>query len=228
MLQILKKQEESYMKVCGQELEVTLLIHERERTFSKRELIAILEKHFSNETTDPVTTLAKLPKMITEANWFEVNPQDIDKSLFKKKKRDKNQEETRKLILKAFAKVKSNPEKYGKKFKTMTPKRDVASITLEELDYWACQLGDHTADWVEQALEWAQRISNGESWEAICNNADTADNRRMIIWKSGYYRLVGNTRFSYVNISASYVCSTDYYAYNRVGDAVPLVVRYEK
>ena len=30
------------------------------------------------------------------------------------------------------------------------------------------------ADWVEQAFEWAQRISNGESWKTICNDADTA------------------------------------------------------
>lgn len=147
-------------------MKITLPVHGRERTFSEQELIAILEKHFSNEATEKATT-ANVAKVPTEDQAFEVNPQTINQSLFQKERKDRRQEETRQLILEAFAKVKSNPKKYGRKFKTMMPKKTWRSKTVEELKQLACKLGDHNADWVEQALEWAQRICNGESWEAV-------------------------------------------------------------
>ena len=152
------------MKICGQEMKVTLPIYGREKTFSEQELIAILEKYFSNEATEQTTT-ANVAQVPTDDQWFEVNPRAINQSLFQKKRKDERQEKTRKLILEAFAEVKSSPEKYGKKFKTMMPKKTWTSKTVEELKQLACKLGDHNADWVEQALEWAQRICNGESWE---------------------------------------------------------------
>lgn len=214
------------MKVCGQGLEITLTVHGRERTFSEKELIAILEKHFSNEATEQVST-AKGAQEPTEDKWFEVNPETIDQSLFQKKRKDKRQEKTRRLILEAFAEVKSSPEKYGKKFKTMMPKKSWTYKTVEELKQLACKLGDHNADWVEQALEWAQRISNGESWEVICNNADTANWYRMIIWKNGYACLVGGSRNDYNSSPASDVDVLGYNSGDRIHDTVPLVVLYE-
>lgn len=223
MLQILKIQEDTDMKVCGQGLEITLTVHGRERTFSEKELIVILEKHFSNEATEQVS-IAKGAQEPTEDKWFEVNPQTIDQSLFQKKRKDERQEKTRRLILEAFTEVKSSPEKYGKKFKTMMPKKSWTYKTVEELKQLACKLGDHNADWVEQALEWAQRISNGESWEVICNNADTANWYRMIIWKNGYARLVGGSRVSSYDLPASDVNNNDYNSNNRINNTVPLVV----
>lgn len=219
-LQILKKQEDMDMKI-------TLPIHARERTFSEQELIAILEKHFSNEVTKQATTV-NVAKVPTEDQWFEVNPQAIDQSFFQKKRRDERQEKTRKLILEAFAEVKNNPEKYGKKFKTMMPKKTWTSKTVEELKQLACKLGDHNADWVEQALEWAQRICNGESWETVCNNADTANWYRLVVWKNGYARLVGGLRGCNFNYPASDVFNHDSYSDHRINYAVPLVVLYEK
>lgn len=163
MLQILKKQEDSDMKVCGQVMEVTLTVHGRERTFSEQELIAILEKHFSNEATEQVST-AKLVQVPIEGKWFEIKPQSIDQNLFQNKRENGRQEKTRRLILEAFDEVKNRPAQYGKKFKTMMPKKTWTVKTVAELNRLACKLGDHNADWVEQALEWAQRICNGESW----------------------------------------------------------------
>ena len=64
------------MKESGQVLEVTLTVHGRLRTFSEQELIAILEEHFSNEA--PVTQTP------TEGQWFEVNLQTIDQSIFER------------------------------------------------------------------------------------------------------------------------------------------------
>lgn len=211
------------MKVCGQGLEITLPVHGRQRTFSEKELIAILEEHFSNEAIEPVST-AKLALVPTEDKWFEVNPQTIDQSIFQKERKNARQEKTRRLILEAFAEVKNSPEKYGKKFKTMIPKKSWKSKTVEELKQLACELGGHNADWVEQALEWAQRICNGESWEAICNKADTANWYRMIIWKNGYARLVGGSRYLSIDCPASDVGDSDYDSNNRICDTVPLVV----
>lgn len=208
-------------------MKITLPIHGRERTFSEKELIAILEKYFSNEATEQATT-AKVAQVPTEDQWFEVNPQTINQSLFKKERKDERQERTRKLILEAFAEVKSSPEKYGRKFKTMMPKKTWKSKTVAELKQLACEFGNHNADWVEQALEWAQRICNGESWEAVCNKADTANCYRLVVWKNGYARLVGGLRVDDYGFPASDVDDYVYGSNGRVFYTVPLVVLYEK
>ena len=208
-------------------MKITLPIHGRERTFSEKELIAILEKYFSNEATEQATT-AKVAQVPTEDQWFEVNPQTINQSLFKKKRKDERQERTRKLILEAFAEVKSSPEKYGRKFKTMMPKKTWTSKTVAELKQLACEFGNHNADWVEQALEWAQRICNGESWKAVCNNADTANWYRLVVWKNGYARIVGGSRHDDNYFPASDDLSDDYFSFNSFDNTVPLVVLYEK
>ncbi len=215
------------MKVCGQEMKVTIPVHGRERTFSEQELIDILEKHFSNEATEQVST-AKVAKVPTEDQWFKVNPLGIDQKLFKKQRTDKSQEMTRQLILEAFAKVKSNPKKYGRKFKTMMPKKTWNYKKVSELKDLARKLGDHMANWVEQALEWAQRIANGESWEAICNRDDTANWYRLVAWKNGHTRLVGGSVDDLNTNPASYVGSNYCCVYDGLGYAVPLVVLYEK
>lgn len=208
-------------------MKITLPVHGRKRTFSEKELIAILEKHFSNETTEQATTVNVL-KVPTEDQWFEINHQVINQSLFQEKREDGMQEETRKLILDAFAEVKNSPEKYGRKFKTMMPKKTWNSKTVEELKQLACELGDHNADWVEQALEWAQRICNGESWEDVCNNADTSNWYRLVVWKNGYGRLVGGSCMISDYGPASFVGSYNYLSIFSNNYTVPLVVLYEK
>lgn len=228
MLQILKIQEDTDMKVCGQVTGVTLTVHGRERTFSEQELIAILEKHFSNEAAEQANT-AKVAQIPTEDKWFEVNPQAIDQTLFQKKRKDRKQEKTRKLILKAFVEVKSNPEKYGKKFKTMMPKKTWSYKTVAELRQLACKLGDRNADWVEQALEWAQRICNGESWETVCNNADTSNWYRLVLWKKNAgYAFVGGSCVINDDDPASEVFDCGYDSDDTCDCTVPLVVLYEK
>lgn len=169
-------------------------------------------------------TEAKKP---TEGEWFEVKPKAIDQNLFKKKRKDTRQEEARQLILEAFTEMKNNPEKYGKNFKTMMPKKDWSTKTVGQLKEMACKLGDHNADWVEQALEWAQRIANGELWEAICNNPDTANWYRLVVWKNGYARLVGGSRLGVSNPPASDLSGDVFDVIGNCYYSVPLVVLYE-
>ena len=81
---------------------------------------------------------------------------------------------------------------------------------------------------MEQALEWAQRICNGESWEAVCNDADTANWYRLVVWKNGYGRLVGGSRNRNFYSPASDVDNYDYNSNYWVDYTVPLVVLKKK
>lgn len=208
-------------------MKVTLQVNGREMTFSEQELIAIVEEYLSSKTTKQVTT-AKVAQKPTEDERFEVKPQAINQKLFEKERKDRRQEATRQLILEAFAEMKNNPEKYGKNFKTMMPKKDWESKTVAQLKEMACKLGDHNADWVEQALEWAQRIANGEGWKTICNDADTANWYRLVVWKDGYTRIIGGSVYDGNDFPASGVHNFGYYDYGYTSSIVPLVVLYEK
>ena len=172
-----------------------------------------------------VTEVAEKP---AEGKWFEVNPSAIDQQLFKKNRKDWRQEATRKLIQEAFTIVKENPEKYGKPFQTMMPKKEWSSKTVVELEKLAESLGDQIADWVHQSLEWAQRIANGESWETICNEPDTANWYRLVLWNNGHACLVGGSRKVNDHAPASRGVLYHYHTSNCFDDTVPLVVLYKK
>ncbi len=189
---------------------------------------------------------------ITEGEWFEVDPQAIDRGLFEKERKDPEQEKTRQLILEAFVEFDANPEKYSGKFEIMVPnttwelrtvyygtegepililEKMVLGTDIMEL---ACVLGDRTADWVEQALEWAQRICNGETWEALCNTEEKAYfHHRIIVWKNNKLRIVGNATIDchsgyYRPCPATYVCDYDVWYNDILNNNEPVVVRYKK
>ena len=202
---------------------ITLNVDGREMTFSEQELITIVKEHLS---TNEVTATKEAQKWAVD-EWFEVKPHSIDLKLFEKKRKNNRQEETRQLILEAFAEMKKNPEKYGKNFKTMTPNKTWDSNTVEQLKEMASNFGDHNADWVEQALEWAQRIANGKSWESICNDDDTANWFRLVVWKNGYARLVGGSVFSHYYYPASDVDCDNCDDSHVLANTVPVVVIYD-
>ncbi len=207
-------------------MKVTLQIDGEKRTFSNVKDISIEEENVKSSIEDKNFEVAEKP---TEEKWFKVKPQSIDQELFKKKREDEKQEKTRQLILEAFEELRKNPEKYGKKFKTMMPRKYWTSETVAELKELSCQLGDHMADWVEQSLEWAQRIANKESWEAICNIPDTANWYRAISWKNGYTRAVGGSvRCDTTTVHASHVGRGDYDDDEILFVTVPLVVAYDE
>lgn len=204
-------------------MKVTLQVNGQEMSFSEQELIAIVEEHFSTKTTKKAIEVVETPAV---GKWFKVNPLAINQQLFEKKREDLQQETTRKLIIEAFSEVKKNPESYGKPFQTMMPEKKWSSKTMVALKELAESLGDRIGDWVQQSLEWAQRIANGETWEAICNEADTANWYRAVLWKEGCIRLVGGSREHHYDVPASYV-SVYYSSDNCLSVAVPLVVKYK-
>lgn len=163
----------------------------------------------------------------TEGKWFEVKPQTIEPGMFDKKRNDTKQEKTCQLIREAFAQMEKNPTKYGKNFKTTMPKNTWLSKTVAELKEMASELGERNADWVEQALEWAQRIVNGEPWECICNDADSDNWYRLVIWKNGGVKIIGGSVNCNDDNPASHVGSSSYDDNNILGNVVPKVVLYE-
>ena len=214
------------MKVTLRTDEITLSVNGKEMTFSEKELISILKEHFKSEESKVNEHALEVAQRPTEGKLFKVDPLSIDQELFKKKRRDSRQEATRQYILEAFEEVKKN-SKYAKPFKTLMPEKTWNSKTVSELKELASSLGDHNADWVEQALEWAQRIANGEAWEEICNKRDTANWYRLVVWKNGYARLVGGSRYDHDFAPACDVSNLNYNDSYNFNYTVPLVVLYE-
>lgn len=225
------------MKAFVEVQQITLQVHEHEMTFSEGELKSILEEYFDSKVkkaeggTDRQEKSAtenvkpKACERPTEGKAFEVNPSEINRKLFYTKRKDEKQERTRQLILEAFAEVDANPERYAKPFKTLMPEKTWGSKTVKELEKLANSLGNHLADWVEQAMEWAQRIANGETWEAVCNEPDTAKWYRLVKWKNSY-RIVGGSRKCNNRYPASDAINNVFNPVYYYDDTVPLVVLY--
>lgn len=202
--------------------DITLQVNGREMT---EEVAKTAEVEAKAEPTKTEAIKYEVALTPTEGKCFEVNPMGIDRSLFQQKRSDERQEETRQYILEAFDEVDKYPEEYAKLFKTLIPEKTWDGYKMvKELKQYAKEIGDHMANWVELALVWAQQIANGETWEAICNNPDTVNWYRLVIWKNGHIRLVGGSR-NINNISPA----TELYYFSdddnfRIGHTVPLVV----
>ena len=200
---------------------ITLTQEGREMIFQEKELVAILNEYFKiKKAQSPI-----------ENTYFEVNPNSINLDLFKAVRRDSAQEITRRIILDAFEEVKKYPQKYGNPFKTMIPNlndcQDVSSIcrpTVNDLIEESKKMGGHIASWVEQALEWAQRLENGESWKNICNDPDEIKWYRLVIWKDGYARRVGGASFIAYEHAASRLLDYRLYGSDHLNYTVPLLV----
>lgn len=201
---------------------VTLQINGQEMTFSEQQLTAIVEKHFNNvQINGRCYEVVKKP---TEGKLFRVDPKSLDRKLFTKNVANKQQEETRQLILKALREVDAHPEKYSRVFYTMLPVKSWQTHSVLELLNLPSALGGQIGDWVEQSLEWAQRIHNGETWETICNEPDRANWFRLVMWWHGYIRRVGGSKSCNIYYPVSRVCDADCCRSSRFDDTVPFVV----
>ena len=198
---------------------IRVFVDGREIILSEQDLNTILEEHFFSKNAVDVG--------IKEGQWFEVKPQEIDWSLFEEARKDYKQEQTRLLILEAYKEMKKNPEKYRKNFETLIPKKKYTVKTVTEIKEMASEFGGYIANWVEQAIEWAQRIENGESWEVICNLKDTAKWNRLVVWRNGYARMIGGASKVSDHDPASNVDGRDYYDNGNLDHVVPLIVRYK-
>lgn len=200
-----------------------LEVNGRKMHFSDEELIAILEKHFSNEE-QPI----QIVEMPVEGKLFEIKPAKINWSMFFEKREDEEQEVLRKLILQAFERLDNEPKKYRRTFYTFKPEKTwVEPQTVCQLRKMACKMGDHLTDWVEFAFEQAQRIQNGECWESICNIPDTLNYTRLIVWKDGSYRIGGGSVKNGDTKSPSYIFGFGYESNCVLESVVPSVTSFK-
>lgn len=193
-------------------MKIRLQVNGQELIASPGEIREMLERH--------------VPRRPVENQLFDVNPVAINQKLFIRKRADESQEATRQIILEALLEVKENP-KYARKFSTLMPEKIDGVKTVKELKEIASTLGDHMADWVEQALEWAQRIQNGESWEEVCNKPDTANWYRLIVWKNKYARTIGGAQKIRSSSPASNIGTRGFSLSKGLINIVPLVVLYK-
>lgn len=205
-------------------MKVSLIVNGREMIFSDEELVDILEKYYAD--LEIKNSNKKVIAKPTEGEWFEVNPKTINQKLFQSKRDDIIQEDTRQQILKAFDEVKRNPEQ-NKPFETFMPTKTWEAKNLRGFRDLAKCFGDRMATRVEYYLELAQRISNGESWEAICNEPDTANWFRVVEFGANEGCFCGGSRCSNVKDSAAMCYDRFHDTYVCYKNAVPLVVRYK-
>jgi len=208
------------MRECGQEENIKLNIFGEERTFPKKEVETVMENYLSHERYEEQELLERP----TEGKWYRVNPLKINQEFFQEQREDGNQEKTRQIILSAFRKLNSNPDYYGIPFETMMPEKTWRIKSISDMRSMALDLGEGTASLYEQSLEWAQRIIN-ESWEAICNDSDTAKCYRFVEHSDKSVLIVGGCENSKPIAHPSDIANFGNYS-SDIMNTVPLVVRH--
>lgn len=167
---------------------------------------------------------AGVVKRPTEGEWFYVDPAGINWELFEDEREDLHQEATRQIILKARSEVERNPKKYGKPFETKIIKKNwIGYICPSIVEEVASHFGNHIVDWAEKALQWAQRLTNGETWKELCNDKDTTEWYQLVKGEDGKIVIVGSSSKDHNDGSATDVLKYEAYDY-RMELAVPEVV----
>lgn len=157
---------------------------------------------------------------------FKVNLETINLNLFLEAREDSKQEKIRQIIVEALTVAQNNP-KYAKPFTTIIPEKDWSAKYVFELEMLCYKFHGHTADWVEQCLEWAQKISNGVSWQELCNDADACDWYRLVSWKYDRLCLIGGAKALNSRVSATNVIAYSFRSDSVLSDTVPLIVVYD-
>lgn len=212
-------------------MSISLQINGRVIQFSEEEIVKIVEKHFASENEKAITEEKGERKPIIgplEGYWYPVKPFEINKALFQNPRKDLKQEDTRRRIIQAFKKIEKEPSKYERGFETMIPIKRWDMLDMKSLKRNAVLLGDRMTNLIEQYLEWAQRISNGEEWETLCNVRDTTKHYRIVVGETGETYIIGGSLVDEVERTATNIqncagCNLYILEY-----AVPSVVKYER
>lgn len=205
-------------------MKITLQINGQERSYSEEELISKLNEleELKSKSRINLSTIEVAQKP-TVSKCFSVDPNSIDQDLFSKERTEKIFEEPVRLqILKAFEEVRNNPQRYSKKFKTFIPEKNWGGRTVRELEEMAIETGGTLTDIVDQRLEWAQRIQNGESWDEVCRMKDPIEYSRLVASGKDYYMyMVGG-------MAKNSTFFTNIFINNCESTIVPLIKFYEE
>lgn len=155
-------------------------LYGREVKISEIELIKAL--HYYNDHVES----------LTEDKWLEVIPEEIDTVQFLEQRDNPEEESVRKLIWEAIDEANAKPE-YMKAFSTLVPSQ-VKKESVNKMIDDSMANGYQIANWVHVALEWAYRISLGETWEKICRDSDSSSYYRLVFWKDGLIHTIGGAK----------------------------------
>ena len=155
--------------------------------------------------------------------WKKIELSAIKRRKFLFKRLDPSQEVIRKLIRQALKEAKKNKGHYSS-FELMVPEQHLGN-GLDSMINGAKSYHAEIANWIEQALEWAYRISEGESWKSLCNEPDDSEFFRVIFWKDDEVAFIGDGCNYCIRPQTSIL--TDFFAANELcyGCSVPLLVK---
>lgn len=158
-----------------------------------------------------------------EGKFFQVDPKTIKRELFNYPREDEKQEWVRQRIIMVL----NDSQCDEKPFKTFYPEKTWEDAkTVEEIKQIAKEAGGQIAFLWQQILEWAQRISNGETWEEVCNKKDNSMWYRLVVTERNVAYLVGACYLFGINVSATDIIQVMKIPGNRLNYAVPLIVYY--
>lgn len=175
---------------------------------------------------------AKKPKA---GHKFCVDLQSIDVEKIEKMPCKVYYEGIKKVVLYALKLAQVMPAKYGNRFYTYIPYLEELEFddfkfeVVSQLVEFGSKIGDHCADWIEQGLEWAQRIQNGEDFVSLCEIQDAIEYSRIVVFDDDMLWNVGgggNDVHSYC-VPPADVVPTRYDTTLDKIRYVPLVVGYE-
>ena len=200
------------MKIEMETGKITIVVNGRKETYSEKELVEKLEKlNKSKEESEKKQKiqLIQFARKPTEGKLLKVNPKDIiaKEKIFSQKShsalcryqaKSGNKISTLTRIIESIQEVKRNFNEYGEEFYLLIPKpewiyenriyaykeNEIIYTDFIKLAKFAQVVGEGISNWVTEPLGWAQRILNGESLEDICDNPDTIEYQRLVIWKS--------------------------------------------
>ena len=159
----------------------------------------------------------------TEGEWFMVNPKTINRELFNEPRKNSKQEWTRQMIIMVL----NDPKYCEKTFRTMFPEKVwEKGRTVKQMQEIAETWGGRIAFFAEQVLEWAQRISNGETWEKICNEKDNSKWYRLVLGERNNAILVGACHLFGINVSSTDIIQVKGNSENTLNYVVPLIISY--
>jgi len=162
---------------------------------------------------------------VNSENWFKVDPRSINSTHFLMKRDDKKEEEIRELINEALEVAKNNSN-YDRPFKTTEAQKNWSVGTLLLFKSIAEKIyGGHVTDWVEQCLEWAQKLEAGMSWNELCAKIDNTKYYKVVAWKRGQYRLIGGCTTSRKYYTPTHIGET-VGLNQKLRNAVPKITRY--
>lgn len=173
------------------------------------------------------TNRIRVIKSVSTSNF--VKPLDIEQKLFQKPRKNQRQEGLRQLILESFVELNRRPEVFGRPFTIISPSKTWnGGKKVCELKEISNSIGDHMANWIEQALDWAYQISKSKrNWEKLSNCPDESECFRLIDWKDGCARLMGGSSYTQQTHTMTDIFSVSYGLEEEIYDTVPAVVRYE-